>query len=162
MRLTTHQILTLINALASLDGYDRVISEGENKERVVRDFHKIGGATRMTIAKNVARLREIADAHQKTRDQVIREISGGKETVAQDQMVEFNKQHAELLAAEHLVQIDTIKEEQLKLDSNPIPIAVLIAIQPILEGGVVSFGPAPMTNGRADARATAKPPGVAS
>jgi hypothetical protein len=139
MKLSTQTIVDLTNALAALDGYVRVIKDGDREQQVRQAYHFNPGL-RAAIAKNIARCKAIADAYSKARDNTIYGLTGGLRELDPDdahQMKEFRRVNDLFLAELHEIDLVTIKESELKLGSdkglNPIPGTTLAFLAPILE-----------------------------
>lgn len=146
MRLSTQAIITLANALPQLNTYLKQAKEGDSW-RNVHATYEFSPRVRLKIAKNIMRLTAVVDAYSRTRNGLIIQISGGKSIIQQPQdrtdkaaVSEYERQMAdlarldELLLGEcHDIDLDTISEDELNLKSNPIPVAVLAAMAPIME-----------------------------
>ena len=129
----TTDILALRAALGELDGYLRIVKDGE-RERIVREPYKLGAGLRLAIAKNIARTKEPVEAYVTARNAIIRELANGDSTVTGvKEMGELQQRDEELLKAEHDVELIQFKVAELNLDANPIPASVIMAIMPALE-----------------------------
>lgn len=134
MHITTGDAIKLFNGLASLDGIDRVVTDGQS-EKVVRDYFQISGVIRMRIARIMIALQAVVDAHTTARNALITSIGKGAGSLTQPaDIAAFEQQMAAMLAERHTVEIATISEADLDLEKNRYPIATLIAIAPILTG----------------------------
>src|ERR1051325_12152979 len=100
LKLSMQTIVDLVNALAALDGKIRGVKEGE-REQIVREPYNFGAGLRAAIARNIAKLKRIADEYAKSRDGLILSISGGMTQLEKDnqqQAIEFKKANDVLLA----------------------------------------------------------------
>ena len=134
MQLTVQQILAASAALKALDTYERVVREGSN-ERVVREPYRFGGAVRMALARIQAGLRVHADAFDAAHDALVREISGGEAQIRPEmhgQQARFREEIGKVLAATHALDLPALTEADLRLDDNPLPPSVLVALLPLL------------------------------
>jgi hypothetical protein len=118
MKLKIKKIRELFEALASLDGYTEY-SDGKVKEKVYYDF---SGKTKYNIIKNLNILKRHLENFDKTRDELIKSISGGKDSISQDDkeaILRFNKALSEILETEEEVKgLLKIKFNDLCLDDK--------------------------------------------
>ena len=134
VNISTELALSISSGLHSLDGYERIAKDGE-REKVIKEFYKLGGGLRMSIAKNLNILGSIQSAYQKARDDILRSMADRNGEVPRTKLAEFTAEERKLLDAEHNVDLCQIDEEELRLDINPIPASVLSLIHPILNIG---------------------------
>lgn len=125
MKLSTQDIVRIVDALQHFD----VKTEGGNAD--ARPY-KIAGTVRMAMAKNIARCGEVINAYQKARNALIYDLAGGGNQVPTDKLAEFEKGQQVLLDAMHDVSLIRLRESQLDLDANPVPLMVLTALIPIM------------------------------
>ncbi|MCM2276100.1 MAG: hypothetical protein NDI75_15030 [Candidatus Didemnitutus sp.] len=126
--LTNRQIAELWNGLVSLNGYTRV--KGDAVVNVPYDFT---GAVRRKVADNFAALREAHRAFEARKLDLIRSVTGGKESI--DPEAE-RSQYDQFLSAIRPIEEDKVKvdglsplsDEDLKLDKNPIPPGTLATL----------------------------------
>lgn len=131
MKLSMEKMISARAALMALDGYDKIIKDGE-RERAVRELYKLGGGLRLLIAKNVNLLDKEIDTFQRARNALVLECASGQEKVPPEKMASFIKQERELLDAETEIDVVPIKSDELKLDQNPIPASVLAQLGTLL------------------------------
>lgn len=131
--ITQMRALGLFNAITGLDAKtDRVIKDGSN-EKTIQEPYKFEPGLRTTMARNLSALRPIVEGYEKDRNALIVSLSD-KGTIPPEKTVEFSTQERALALIEVKVMLHTIAEKDLRLDQNPsIPIAVLSALDPILE-----------------------------
>lgn len=137
IKLTVKTANEVYAALQNIDVYNHVIKKEDGMEEVVKLPYKISGKGRWNLTKCLNKLRETNDAFNTTRDGLIKEVSAGKATIDgtdADRLAEFNTKMEEVLAQE----IDTkgllrIRVADLNLEVNPIPVAVLSLLSPILD-----------------------------
>lgn len=133
MPLTMQQIVDLAAAIPAMDGWDKVVRDAAGREQVVRVPFVLGGAVRLTLARNMQALRPLIDAHSVARDGLIVELSGGKPAITDAATAaEFGRQMQTMAATVHDVDLHTVTEAGLQLDKNEFPIAALAALEPII------------------------------
>lgn len=136
MKLKLADILPLANALASLDaGATKIIKQGDAPDKVVQLPYEFSGATRWAIARNLGALKREVEAFEKTRGDLIKQISGGGTEIRKDEPEKLARYLTEITPiAETAVKVDLqrLKPDALKLDLNPIPSSTLVALEPIL------------------------------
>lgn len=136
--LTNQRLLELEAALVALDGCDKIVKDGE-RERVVKDFYKLGGGLRMSMAKNRMVLKAALAAHELARQAAFKEASDGADSIDSKtdegrlQLQKLNSLMNELAQQTHEVELLTLTQDELRLDQNPVPIDVLVGLGPILE-----------------------------
>lgn len=131
MKLSMEKMIAARSALVALDGYDKIIKDGE-RDRAVRELYKLGGGLRLLIAKNINLLDKEIDPFQRARNTLVMEHADASGSVPPDKRAEFVKQERELLDAEYDVDVVPIKDDELKLDQNPIPASVLAQLGTLL------------------------------
>lgn len=131
MKLSLEGIIRLNGGLGLLDGWDKVAKQGET-ERIVRVYYKLSAGFRLAMAMNADRLQEIVLVYQKARNGLIGELGGGSSSLPDDKQAEFVKREQEMLETTHDVKLTRIKEGDLDLDNNPIPISHLALLKAIL------------------------------
>ena len=118
MKLKIKIIRALFEALVSLDGYTE-FADGKIKEKV---YYNFSGKTKYNIIKNLNILKRYIENFDKTRDELIKSISGGKDSIAQEDkesILKFNKSVAEILETEEDVKgLLKIKFDDLWLDDE--------------------------------------------
>lgn len=139
MKLKTSRAVALRAALVALDGYARVMRTGDS-ESASQVPYKLTGETRKNIWRNITRLAEVCDAHDRAVGDKFREISGGRdlmnpEKVAGDDrlMAAFNVELNRMNDAEEDFELLPITEDAILCqDTNPVPGSVMAALSPIL------------------------------
>lgn len=139
LKLKLEQILPLANALASLDqGQTKIIKQGDAPDKVLQLPYEFSGATRWAIARNLGALKREVEAFEKTRADLIKQISGGGAEIKKDEPEKFAKYLAEItpiVESTLKLELQRLKPDDLKLDQNPIPASTLVALEPILTPG---------------------------
>lgn len=127
------RMFSLFNSIAQLDGYDRAVKDGAN-ERIVNEKYKFERGFRSAMSRNMSALKPIIEAFDKERQALQVEYGAHNCTATPSpECIKFNIEERRLLALEHKASLFTIAEAELKLDQNPIPIAILSALDPIME-----------------------------
>lgn len=133
--LTVRDLVNLHAALA-LEGHPRIVKDEKGGEKVVIIPYVFGGATRWALSRMLVLTKGYADLFSKTRDALIKELSGG-DTIAEtdtDKVKAFNVKLNEVLDTKEVVDgILTVTIADLKLDENPIATNVLVALTPIIK-----------------------------
>lgn len=140
MKLKVKKIRELYEGFSSLDGYTEV-SAGKVTEKV---YYRFSGKTKYNIIKNINILKRYSEDFDKARDELIKSISGGKDSISQEdkeQLAKFNKSVVEILESEEDVKgllkikfadlnLDDEKDEDGKVTNkgNKIPNTVLAAL----------------------------------
>lgn len=132
------QIIELQAAISGLEGTPKIIkvvSNGVTSERVITEPFKLGGKIRWNLSKNLAILTRRLEGFDKVRNALLLEVSEGAGFIKQtdyDKMAKFNQQLAIIRDSEENINgIITISEADLNLEENSIPLAVLMALEPI-------------------------------
>lgn len=155
MQLTTQTIIDLANALASLDGRQRVLKDGD-REQAIREGYKFSTGVMVAIAKNIARCKVVADAYTRANEALVKQVTGGlTRLVPPDegnkdydaQAAAYRPANRQLLDEVHEIDLVTLKEEDLKLGSekgqNPIPGTTLAFLAPIISNEAWKLPDAP-------------------
>lgn len=132
MKLSMEKMIAARVALVALDGYDKIVKDGE-KERAVRELYKLGGGLRLLIAKNINALAKEIETFQRARNELVLECANGEEKVPPEKRAGFIREERALLDVEYDLEIVPIKSNELKLDQNPIPASVLADLGPLLD-----------------------------
>ena len=141
MKLSTHAILQLVQALNSFDGLEQT-RPGEK----LKEPYKIAPRARMTLAKNLIRLNEVTQAYHKTRDHaVFHYADGGNRITDPKKLMAFSLEEASIGAVMHEVSLEMIKEGDLNLEKNDIPLPALAAMGPIIIGMIEETAEVPAT-----------------
>lgn len=130
--LTVDQAIQVASGLAQLDGYDKVIGDGQ-QQRVVHVFYQFGGGLRWQIAQSIATLRPIVQAYQQANNELIFSLAGGNRNVPDDKAQAYNAETRKMLDADSGVSLPMIRKSELKTDENPLPGGVLTLLIPIID-----------------------------
>jgi len=133
MKMTVQAMIDLQKGLMALDGYDKVIKDGE-REKTARVYYELGGGLRLLIARNLNRIEPELKALEKARNETFMQYSNGENRISPDKAVDFMKAERALLDNEVEVELIEIDQTELKLDKNPIPGTVLSVLIPLLKG----------------------------
>lgn len=144
MTLKLKEISELHAALLSLDGYDRIARGAEGQpDQIVHEPYQLGGKVRWNVAKNSGILKQLMDAYNVARNDLVKELSkDGKSIPATDTdaLAKFTEEHQKIFEIDHEVSgLLKFNEADLNLDKNPIPPSVLVALMPL----IVATPPAP-------------------
>lgn len=135
MKLPIRTLLELHAALASLDGRQRVIKDGETEKIVVVPY-AFSGKTRWNIAKNLSVLKRVNEDYVKARDALINELSGGNGTIDENDTTSIKRMNEELKQVldteEDALGLLTFDLAALNLDDNPIAGSVLVMLTPLI------------------------------
>lgn len=125
MQITIDKALSLRAGLTALDGYNKIIKNGENESTAVVPF-KLSGVMRMTIARNISRLEQPLADYNKARNEVIKSLAGPDgNAVPPEKLAEFLAQDVGMRKQETELSLTKLKVADLNLDDNPIPGSVL-------------------------------------
>jgi hypothetical protein len=132
MKLKISQINELKEAISGLEGTQEV-----HDGKVITKPFKLSGKTRWNLSKNLAILSRKMEGYEKVKNDLLLQISGGSGIIKEaevEKIAEFTKQVREIITTEEEVDgLLKIKEEELKLDENPIPLAVLSSLSLLIE-----------------------------
>jgi hypothetical protein len=139
MKLTNQQILTLSPAIQSLDGrHETQIVEG--KAIAVFKSVKLAHSARWALACNQGKLQNAIADYNRAQDFLIKQYAGGQDAIsgAHPKFGEFADDRRALLSQETELDLDQIALADLKLEENenagnPIPIALLTALEPLIK-----------------------------
>lgn len=140
-KVTVEQADRILNALAALDGYQKVVKDG-GQDKVVLVAYELSGNTRKLIAKDIDILTPVLRQYGKVRQGLVKQFfnrdvlpaSGSEEFQKMAQTDTFKKLTDEVqkqLDAPVDEEVQKISDADLKLDTNPIPPSVLAALSPI-------------------------------
>lgn len=125
LKIDTETAVELSNALSALDGYEKIVKDGE-KERGVRGPYKFGGGLRMTNGTNIKALADIVDTHGEAQKDIFNALRGDEDYIQDaDDQARLAARLNELKPHPVEVEQRTISEDELRLDINPIPGTVL-------------------------------------
>jgi len=143
MKLKTRTASELLAGLGALDGYQRIIKDGD-KETAVLVPYKIDGAARRIIFRNMARLKPELEEFNKVSQDLFRQISGGRDVLDPKEnpadgplLTAYNAQNRDLLDADIEVDLKMILLSRLlggdnEKALNNIPGSVLALLAPII------------------------------
>lgn len=125
----------VLQALAALDGYERMYREGET-ERVARVPYNLSWDLRMTLGENKDALERAIEAYLKCRNEIITRHAGGKRRVDPSNLAAVEACAEEVLALDEkdiVFECAPIDFDELKgkAEVNPIPPSVLAALWPL-------------------------------
>lgn len=140
MKLKIKELEPACKAFRKLDGYDRVITL-DGKEVVIWVPYQLGGKTRYSISKNIRILAGRIEDFQKSKDGVIKEVTGGGNIIRRDETEKidaFVKKVAALMEEEDEIEgLMQLTLADLKLDQdediNPIPSEVINGISSFIK-----------------------------
>ena len=132
MKLTLQSALAVAQGLRGLDVFDRIVKDGE-RERIVKEYYKLGGGLRLMIAKNLNLLDAQQTLYQKVRADLVRTMLDDTGEIPKNKTADFLAEERKVLEGEIDIDLSIIKSTELNLDANPIPATTLSLIQPILE-----------------------------
>ncbi len=128
MTLTYEQAGNAVVALLSLDGHDEAVGEGK-ETKIIKRPYKINGVTRLIIAKDAARLRDMVQVY---RDAKQAELTGGTGKLDERGTEALAVADAAMLKQTQTLELERIKPEDLALDTNPVPPSVLSGLTLLL------------------------------
>jgi hypothetical protein len=141
--LTMNECLKILRGLRGdggsnrgLDGYLVISNAGKPNETVVPQTYRFSNPNlRMDIGQDIARLSDIPNVIEKTRQQIFLEVAKSDLEInpSTPQMADYNKQLVLLGESPCRVTLIHIKASDLKLDVNEIPGSVLGDIDKILD-----------------------------
>ncbi len=126
----------LYTALNLLDGEQKSVTV-KGQQDVILVPYQFAGKVSWNMVKNKNILKRIIEDFQETNNKLVREISGGKESIDQENPEQVKKLRDEL---DKILKIDEdvkgllkIKYSELNLNVNRIPVSVLELLSPIVE-----------------------------
>jgi len=136
-KFTVGQCLDILAGLNALNFVGQQLADQRQVPPTDARPYKLG-ATRLTLALDMAALRPIADATEKARQGLLNEIGSGKPIAPNsEESKRFFEKWQDTLNAPCPVTLGRIKAADLKIgdgpDDNPIPPAVLSALVPIID-----------------------------
>jgi hypothetical protein len=136
MNLSINDMIGLLNGLAQLDGYDKIVVEKKGEERAVRVGFTLSAQTKLAIALNRARLGDIVTKFNEQRNALLKELSAGNDTLSDPvKLTDFRTQEAEMLAHHEAVTLTPISSDDLRLDDennhNIVP-GILVMLRLVL------------------------------
>jgi len=144
LKLTVKDAVEVLAGLKALDGFEKVAKVGAGEkttDRVVVEAYKFKPAAMWKLAKNTAALKGLVENYGKVRNKLIKDISGGKDEIAEKDNPDFKAQQAKFMEdisvivdTEEEVMIDKLAQSDLNLDVNSnIPPSVLVSLLPIMD-----------------------------
>ena len=133
---TMNDCVTILGGLRGLDGFQIVLNAGKPNESAVPQSYKFGNATlRSDIGQDIARLTDIPNQVEKSRQQIFSEIAKGAADIKPNtaEMTEYSKQLVALGESPCRVTLIRIKAADLKLDVNEIPGTTIAALDKVLD-----------------------------
>lgn len=137
IKITVKTANEVYTALQNVDVYTQIIKDENEKDKTVSLPYKFSGKARWNMTKALNKLKAVNEDFVKARDNLIKEASNGAgiiEPSNQAAVREVTTKLEEILQEEvELSGVLKIKISDLNLDENPIPVAVLSLLTPILE-----------------------------
>lgn len=137
VKVKARDLLNLQTALTSLDGHERVLEAAKDEPaKVAQVPYDLSGAARLAVAFDIAEVNSAITALNSARDGLIKEISGGKNSIPKEDeaaIAKFSEKFGEVLDAPVDLNLRIIAVADLKLDVNPIPGTVLAVLKPVLK-----------------------------
>lgn len=124
MKISMAKLLSLQGALSNLDFYEKIVGD-----KVVKELYTLGGAMRFRIARNMNKIEPEITAFHKARNALVTQYSNGDGKV---DMTAFALAERDLLDSQIELDLILFKEDDLALDTNPIPGTVLWGLMPII------------------------------
>jgi hypothetical protein len=132
LKLNLPEMHGLREALATLDGFERVVRDGD-RDRVVTQYYALGAA-RLDIARNMNKLKAALEAIDQARVALVRECKGGPGDLRQGDpgWPRFVAEFEAMANREEEIEFIPVKRDDLKLDQNEIPVTTLAALEAII------------------------------
>jgi len=130
--LTIRQARQVLQGLLMLDGYQKIIKDGQIEKTAVQ-IYDLGGGLRVQIGQSITALRPVDEAFQHANLALIHKYSDDGNAVANAKMQDYTDELNKTLDGVSGVTIPHIKTSELKLDTNPIQGSVLSLLNPILD-----------------------------
>lgn len=134
VKLSIEKADKLLSGLLALDGYEKVVKDG-GSERPVKVVYDLSGRLRLLIAKDIDVLSPAIRRFSKTRQELVGAASVATHKIPVEgtpEFVKLSKDVQDMLDSEEQFDLLKIKEEELKLDANPISASVLSQLSPVL------------------------------
>jgi hypothetical protein len=139
LELSVREAAVLLRGLKALDGYERVVKDGE-KEKIVTEHYKFSPNFVWAMAKNHITLNKIMEAFDEARKVVTKSVFNGKiikpDTEKPDELAlltEANDQLDVFLDKKEEVELCYITQGELSLGENRIPPSHLAALGRLLK-----------------------------
>ena len=130
--LTYNKIVALENALAALDGYQKVITEG-GKERAIAQPYDFSEATRFAIADDEIALQDISSKMQAEAKAFSKSLGDNASKPDTPEAKQWEQFASDLGDKSFAVLLTKLTRTELKLGTNAIPPSVLAALDPAIE-----------------------------
>lgn len=123
----------LATAISALDGAPKIIGKGD-KEQVIFIPYKFKGNMRVGIARNRHALRPLIDAYETEHTRIFKELAPDGEGFdnTDPRKVKYDEMMKPTLDEVHTLDLVKFTFEELDLDTNEIPNAVIEALWPII------------------------------
>lgn len=138
IKLSVDQVAIVYQGLAALDGYDKPVKDGQ-QEHSIKVFYEFGGGLRLSIARDMTKLREVVTVYQAARQAALASVGAiplgpdGKPDESSAPARQFGVEDLKMRSDAQEIELDSIKTDELKLDKNPIPASILSFLSPILK-----------------------------
>lgn len=132
MKLTIGQAVDLLTAHKALDGYDKIVKDG-NSEKIVKQAYKLGFGFRLLIAGNIEVLEGLVRRWNKERDKLIMHHANGDTTIPPNSPAAklFAREMQGAMETEHDLNLDLIEFDELNGGENDYPPSVLAGLMPV-------------------------------
>ncbi len=136
LKLNYTEVMSLLGGLMGLDGYSRIIRDGE-REREVRGLYKLSEGFKDANVDNKLALRAVLKKHEDAEKEVRDAVFGEAGKIEKDdpdkdeKLQTLNRGLMALQTKVYTVELIPIQEAELNRDKNDIPSDVLEAIRPI-------------------------------
>lgn len=126
MKLTINQCSALFAAHKELDGYNRVVKEGET-ERSVRQSYVLPFAIQLAVAENMEALEKVLKLYEKNRQELFRQHANGEDflTAGSPELIAYAKAIDDLTVSEIEVELQLLDFKQLDNANNSFPPSAL-------------------------------------
>lgn len=134
MKLTIEKAISLRTGIAELEGYQRIIKDG-GTEKVAGEFYKFAPGFRMAMARNEIVLDDALKPFHKARVAIIREKSGGGNSVEQGTPAGDAVTAAVEPMVQEEIEVDLceMNESEFALEANQIPSSTLAKLMPLIK-----------------------------
>jgi hypothetical protein len=142
VKIKNSQIDDLARALVELDGYSRVLEaslDAAGQAVPAKEVHlsyAFSGATRFTIAHDIAALQEASTLLQKTKESIIKQVMNGGSSIDAKDLEHLTKFYAlflEVWNKEEVLNLDRLTPAMLCADTNPLPPSLIVRLSPLID-----------------------------
>ena len=130
--LTYEQALQVDQGLHALDGYQRIIKDGQ-QEKVAVELYKFGPGLRVQIGLAIAKLDPITREFQDQNNKLIQKYSDGETEMSAKHLQDYLAAFKALKGTSTGLIIPHITIKELDLEHNPIQGTVIGLLSPILD-----------------------------